>query len=263
MRVTAGQIGMNCAVDGPDGAPWVVLSNSLATTLDMWEDQAAALSRSWRVLRYDQRGHGGTDSPDGPYSFGLLVGDLEALLDTLGIGRAHLVGLSMGGVTALGLALARPERVGRLVVCDTSATSTPAAACQWAERSKIAAEQGMDALVEPTVQRWFPPETIVANPPHLDRVRQMIKSTAVAGFAGGAAALSDVDYASAIGSVRAPTLFVAGERDGVLPAAMRALHEQVPGSRFAELAGAGHLSNLDAPAQFNAAVQAFLAGSGG
>jgi 3-oxoadipate enol-lactonase len=267
VRVTAGGISVNYTVDGPDGArdgaPWVVLSNSLATTLDMWEGQVPALAQSFRVLRYDQRGHGETDSPDGPYSFDLLVSDLEALLDALDIPRAHVVGLSMGGATALGLALRRPERVGLLVICDTSAASTPEAARQWAARAAVAAEQGMAALVEPTIERWFPAETVAANPPHLDLVRQMIKSTPVAGFRGGAAALSEVDYASAVTSVSAPTLFVVGERDGGLPRAMRSLHAQLPASQFAELPGAGHLSNLDAPADFNAAVVAFLSDSGG
>lgn len=258
MRVTVGDIEVRCAVDGPEGAPWTVLVNSLATTLEMWDDQVPALSRDFRVLRYDQRGHGGTTAPDGRYAFGTLVDDLEGLLDAFGIGSAHVVGLSMGGTTALGLALRRPDRVRGLVVCDTSGTSTPAAARQWAERTETAEREGMAALVGPTIARWFPPETVAAGPPHLDRVRKMIADTPVAGFRGCAAALSDVDHASGLGGLRAPALFVVGERDGVLSPVMRAMHEAVPGSRFTELAGAGHLSNLDAPAEFTEAVTGFL-----
>jgi 3-oxoadipate enol-lactonase len=258
MHAAVGEITMRYALDGPQGAPWVVLSNSLATTLEMWDEQIPALTRHFRVLRYDQRGHGGTDAPAGPYTFDALVTDLELLLGRLGIDRAHVVGLSMGGTTALGLARRRPGLVDRLVVCDTPAASSPASARQWAQRVALAERDGMAALVEETVGRWFPPEVLAANPPYVDRVRGMIKATPVAGFCGGAAALADVDYASDVHRVAAPTLFVVGSRDGVLGEAMRGLHRSLPGSAFVELAGAGHLSHLDAPREFSAAVTDFL-----
>jgi 3-oxoadipate enol-lactonase len=259
MRIKANGIAINYRIDGPEGAPWIVFSNSLATSLAMWDEQAAALQNSYRVLRYDQRGHGDTDAPAGRYAFDTLLADALALIDALGIEKTHFAGLSMGGATALGLVERHPERFDRVVVCDSPCQSTPQSSQQWQERIATAQKQGMAALVEPTIARWFAPETVAANPPHLEKVRAMIRSTPVDGFIGCAAALADHDYASAVASVERPVLFVAGEKDGAAPAAMRKLHEKLGGSRFVELAGAGHISNMDRPAEFNRALGDFLA----
>jgi 3-oxoadipate enol-lactonase len=259
MKIKANGITINYRIDGPEGAPWIVFSNSLATSLAMWDEQAAALQNSCRVLRYDQRGHGGTDAPAGHYAFDTLLADALALIDALGIERTHFAGLSMGGATALGLVERHPERFDRVIVCDSPCQSTPQSSQQWHERIAIAQKQGIAALVEPTIARWFPPETVAENPPHLDKVRTMIRSTPVDGFVGCAAALADHDYASAVASVKRPVLFVAGEKDGAAPAAMRKLHEKLNGSRFVELPGAGHISNMDRPAEFNRAMVDFLA----
>lgn len=260
MRINANGIAINYRIDGREGAPWVVFSNSLATTLAMWDEQAAALQDCYRVLRYDQRGHGGSDAPAGRYAFATLVADALALIDALAIEKTHFVGLSMGGATALGLVERHPERFDRVIVCDSPCRSTPQSSQQWEERIATASRDGLAALVEPTIARWFAPETVAANPPHLDKVRAMIRATPVAGFIGCAAALADHDYAAAAASVRRPVLFVAGEKDGATPAAMRKLHESVAGSRFVELPGAGHISNMDRPVEFNRAVLDFLAG---
>ncbi len=181
MHVKANGIAFNCRLDGPEGAPWIVFSNSLATTMAMWDEQARDLAGAFRVLRYDQRGHGDTEAPQGRYTFALLIADVIALLDALAIRRAHFVGLSMGGVTALGLAQRHADRIDRVVVCDSPGKSTPASAQQWEERIAIALRDGMEPLIEPTIARWFPPETVKKNPPHLDRVREMIRATPVAG----------------------------------------------------------------------------------
>jgi 3-oxoadipate enol-lactonase len=258
MQVKANGITINYAVDGPDGAPWLIFSNSLATDLAAWEDQARELKGAFRVLRYDQRGHGASEAPAGRYSFELLIADVLALMDALAIEKAHFAGLSMGGATALGLAEQHPERLDKVIVCDSPCQSTPASTQLWEERIAVAEKQGMEALVEPTVTRWFPPEVIKANPPYLDKVRQMVRGTPVNGFIGCAAALADHDYATAAATVKRPVLFLAGEKDGVTPAAMRKLNQSLPGSRYVELAGAGHISNLDQPAAFNRAVAEFL-----
>jgi 3-oxoadipate enol-lactonase len=258
MRVKANGITINCEVDGAEGAPWLVLSNSLATNVHMWDDQAADLKRSFRVLRYDQRGHGGTDAPAGRYTFDLLIADVLALFDALSIRRAHFGGLSMGGATALGLALRHPDRIDRAIICDSGCASTPATSQQWEERIAAAQKQGMEGLVDSTIARWFPPETVKANPPHLDKVRAMIRSTPVNGFIGCAAALADHDFRSAVSSVTRPLLFIVGEKDGTTPAAMRDMHQKVPGSGFVELPGAGHISNMDQPAKFTEAIAKFL-----
>jgi 3-oxoadipate enol-lactonase len=184
-----------------------------------------------------------------------------ALMDALGIKRAHFAGLSMGGATALGLAQKHADRLDRVIVCDSPCQSTPVSTQQWEERIAVAQKDGIEALVEPTVGRWFPPEVLKANPPHIDRIRQMIRSTPVNGFIGCAAALADHNYAAEAASVTRPVLFIVGEKDGVTPAAMRKLNEAVKGSRYVELPGAGHISNMDQPQGFTRAIAEFLKGA--
>jgi len=261
MKTKANGISINYQVDGPEGAPWLVFSNSLATNLAMWDDQARAFGKTFRVLRYDQRGHGATDAPAGRYPFDQLIADAVALMDALGIKKASFAGLSMGGATALGFAQQHPERLDKVIVCDSPCQSTPTSTQQWEERIVVAQKQGMEALVEPTVSRWFPPEVMDAKPPHVDKVRAMIRTTPVNGFVGCAAALADHNYAAAVATVTRPVLFMAGEKDGVTPTAMRKLSTALPGSRYAELPGAGHISNMDRPEAFNQIVADFLRGS--
>jgi 3-oxoadipate enol-lactonase len=258
MKIKANGISINYQVDGPDGAPWLVLSNSLATNLSMWDDQARELGRALRVLRYDQRGHGATEAPAGRYTFELLIADALALMDALAIRKAHFGGLSMGGATALGLAQKHPDRLDRVIVCDSPCQSTPTSSQQWEERIVVAQKHGIDALVEPTLARWFPSDIMKANPPHLDKVRQMIRTTPVNGFIGCAAALADHNYAAAVATVPQPVLFMVGEKDAAAPP-MRKLNEALPGSRYVELPGAGHISNLDQPEAFTRAIKDFLA----
>ena len=145
-----------------------------------------------------------------------------------------------------------------MIVCDSPCQSTPTSTQQWEERIAIAQKDGIEALVEPTVARWFPPEIVEANPPYLDRIRQMIRTTPVNGFIGCAAALADHDYAAAVATVTRPVLFMVGEKDGITPPAMRKLNEALPGSRYVELPGAGHISNLDQPQAFTQAMADFL-----
>jgi len=257
MKVKANGITINYQIDGPDNAPCLMFSNSLATTLAMWDEQAAALKDSFRVIRYDQRGHGATDAPAGRYAYDTLLADALGLLDALSIRKAHFAGLSMGGATALGLAERHPDRFDRIIVCDSPCQSTPQSSQQWEERIAIAQKQGVAALVEPTVSRWVPPEILAQNPPHVDKIRAMIRATPVNGFIGCAAALADHDYASAVASVTRPVLFLVGEKDPPAPA-MRKLNEKLPGSRYAEIPGAGHICNMDRPAEFTKAVRDFL-----
>ena len=157
MQVKANGIAFNCQIDGARGAPWLIFSNSLATNLSMWDHQAQVLSTRFQILRYDQRGHGKTDAPEGRYAFATLLTDVIALMDALKIPSARFCGLSLGGATALGLAEQHPDRIDRAIVCDSPCASTPASAKQWEERIAVAKARGMDALVEPTLQRWFNP----------------------------------------------------------------------------------------------------------
>jgi len=259
MRIKANGITFNYEIEGPEGAPWMMFSNSLATNLSMWDPQAADFAGSFRVLRYDQRGHGATEAPVGRYTYPQLVADAVALLDALKIACAHFVGLSMGGATALALAELHAARVDHVVVCDSPCMSTPATALQWAERIAMAEKGGVAALVDSTLARWFPPETLAAKPAHVENVRAMILSTPVNGFIGCAAALADHDYNTKIATAKRPVLFIAGSKDGITPAAMKDMSSRLPGSRYVELEGAGHISNLDRPAEFTKAVKEFFA----
>ncbi|MFL6798742.1 MAG: 3-oxoadipate enol-lactonase [Xanthobacteraceae bacterium] len=261
MRTKANGININYRLDGPENAPWLIFSNSLATSLAMWDEQVRELSSEFRVLRYDQRGHGGSDAPAGRYPFDLLLADAVALMDAVGIKKASFAGLSMGGATALGLAEKHPDRLERVIVCDSPCQSTPASTQQWEERILIAQKEGIEALVEPTVSRWFPPEVLAAKPAYLDKVREMVRSTPVNGFIGCAAALADHNYAAKAATVTRPVLFMAGEKDGVTPAAMRKLSAALPGSRYVELPGAGHISNMDQPRAFTEVLRNFLKGA--
>src|SRR3974390_302779 len=163
MKVKANGIAINYQIDGPERAPWLIFSNSLATSSAMWDEQAAALKDRFRVLRYDQRGHGATEAPAGRYAFDTLLADVLGLMDALSIKKAHFAGLSMGGATALGLAEQHPERFDRIIVCDSPCQSTPQSTQQWEERIAIAQKQGIDVLVEPTIGRWFPADTVAKN----------------------------------------------------------------------------------------------------
>jgi 3-oxoadipate enol-lactonase len=262
MHIKANGIAINYAIDGQEGAPWLVFSNSLATDLSMWDQQAADFASTHRVLRYDQRGHGKTEAPAGRYTFDLLIADALALMDAFSIEQANFCGLSMGGATALGLAQRHPDRIARAIVADSGCASTPQSAQQWEERIAVAQKGGMDPLVEATATRWFPPEVVAKNPPYLDKARAMIRNTPVNGFIGCAAALADHDFRSAVASTRPPVLFIAGEKDagGAVATAMKAMQQELKGSRYVELSGAGHISNLDDPAGFSRAVRAFLNG---
>src|SRR5580704_4065693 len=213
MRINANGISMNTQIDGPEDAPWLVLSNSLLTNLSMWDDQVAELKQSFRILRYDQRGHGGTEVTEGPYSFDLLVADVIGLLDALSIKRAHFAGLSMGGVTALFLAQRHPQRFDRIIACDCAPASTPASAQQWQERIALVAKDGMAALADPTVARWFPPDFVATKSPVLDKIRNMILNTPIAGFTGCAQALSNYDLRPALPDIDRRTLLMVGTKD--------------------------------------------------
>src|SRR5260370_26533826 len=257
MQSTVNGISINFEIDGPDSAPWLVLSNSLMTNLTMWDDQVAELKKSFRILRYDQRGPGGRPASEGPYSFDLLVADIMALFDMLGIKRANFCGLSMGGMTALFLAQRHPQRFDRMLACACGPAPTPASAQQWKERIELASKDGLAALVESTIARWFPPEFLATKSPVLDKIRQMIRSTPIAGFSGCAQALSDYDLRPGLAGIDRRTLLIVGSKDATL-AGIRQIKEAVPGAPLVELEGAGPISNVEQPPPFAPAIPAFL-----
>lgn len=259
MRLTANGIQMHYTLNGPASAPVVTLSHSLATNLAMWEPQASALAARYRVLRYDTRGHGGTDAPDGPYSLELLAEDAVALLRALGIERTHFVGLSMGGMIGQILALTHPDMLRSLVLCDTSSRVPPEARPVWDDRIRMAESQGMEPHVEPTLGRWFTPPFAAKNQPILESVRAMIRQTKPQGYVGCCHAIKSLDLTDRLPAITIPTLIVVGEDDPGTPvAASRAIHERIARSELVVLKSASHLSNIEQPETFTKALLDFL-----
>lgn len=263
MRLAANGIGVEYELTGPPGAPVVTLSHALATHLGMWEPQRAALEARYRVLRYDTRGHGGSEVPAGPYSFPRLVADVRALLDAVGIERTHFVGISMGGMIGQWIALTHPERLRSLTLCDTSPRTPPEAAAIWDERVAVAAREGMVAHVEPSIGRWFTPSFVEEHPEVVDPVRAMVGGTDPRGFIACAAALREHDVLDRLTEIEVPTLVIVGEDDPGTPvAAAEAIHERIAGSELVVLKSASHLSNLEQAGAFNSELLAFLSRTG-
>jgi 3-oxoadipate enol-lactonase len=259
MKVRANGIEMHYTLDGPEGAPVVTLSHSLATTLAMWDPQLPVLTARYRVLRYDTRGHGGTEAPAGAYSLDLLAADAAALLRALGVARTHWVGLSMGGMIGQTLALQHPELVASLALCDTSSRVPPEARPTWADRIKTAEAQGMEPLVEPTIGRWFTPGFVAGRPDAVDPVRAMIRGTVARGYVGCCHAIAALDLTDRLGAITVPTLVIVGEEDQGTPvAAARTIQERIPVAELVVLKSASHLSNIEQPAAFTSALTTFL-----
>ncbi len=260
MRTEANGITINCKIDGPEGAPWVMLSNSLATNLSMWDGQTAVLAERYQVLRYDQRGHGHSDVPAGNYDFDLLADDAAALMQAHGIEACHFVGLSMGGMTAMGLGLNHPERLISITIANSRADVTPQFQGVFDERIAIALNEGMEALVPSTIDRWFTEALREAAPDFLDDVSEMIRGTPPVGYAGCARAVQNVDYLSRLGAVDKPVLLIAGAQDiATPPECMRDIQSTISGAQYIELDPASHLSNLEQPEAFTTALTKFLA----
>ena len=232
--------------------PSVVLIHALACDLTLWDPQAEALAAHHDVVRYDVRGHGLSPLPAGGLSFDALADDLAKLLDSLGIARAHVVGLSMGGVIARLFALRHPQRVARLALCATLAALPPEAASAWRERAQLVRERGMAAIVEWTLAQWFPAEALRARTPAVEHARAMIAAAPADGYLAVCAAVPELDFFARQGEIRAPTLVLAGAADPKLRSlAPEALARAIPGALLHLFSGAGHLPNLDAPDKFN------------
>ena len=259
MKITANGIEIRYLLEGPETAPAVVLSHSLAAHLGMWEDQLPILSE-YRVLRYDTRGHGGTAAPEGEYTLGQLADDLFGLLDALGIEKAHFVGLSMGGMVGQTAALEDPGRFLTLSLCDTSSRVPPEGRALWNERIAAARSGGMESLVASTIDRWFSRGFQAAAPERVERVRGMIRATPVAGYCGCCAAIRDLDVTGRLAEIRVPTLLIVGEHDPGTPvAAHEAIRDRIEGARLVVVEDARHFTNVERTDAFNAALSGFLA----
>jgi 3-oxoadipate enol-lactonase len=243
--------------DGPADRPVLVLSNSIGTTLNMWDIQVQDLSKHFRILRYDTRGHGGSDAPAGAYSIARLGRDVIELLDALNIGRVHFCGLSLGGMVGQWLGIHTPDRIDRLILCNTSSFLGPTE--QWDGRiASVLEAEDMSETAEMFLGYWFPLRMLEPESPVAGTFRAMLLATDRQGLAGCYAAVRDMDMRRTVALIRSPTMVIAGQFDTVtLPSHSELIAATVSGSRSVILP-AVHLSNIECPAAFMSAVLEFL-----
>jgi 3-oxoadipate enol-lactonase len=259
MKLKANGIQINYEFSGRLGAPVVMLSHSLGSCLSMWEPQMEILQNHYRVLRYDTRGHGGSDAPESGYTMAQLVEDAVGLLQVLSIAKVHWVGLSMGGMIGQQLALDHPDILVSLVLCDTTAIMPEASRPLMQERIELARQKGMEGLVNATLERWFTPPFLQQNPPELRRIREYFLKTPVAGYVGCSEAIQGLNLSGRLAEINIPSLIIVGEEDmGTPVAAARAIQGHIPDSRLVILPSAAHLSNVEQAKAFNQALMGFL-----
>lgn len=259
MQITSNGVAINCELSGPEDAPVVAMAHSLASSSVMWAPQLPALEQYFRVLRVDMRGHGESEAPAMAYRLDMLGDDLLGVLDALGVERCHFVGLSIGGMIGQNLALRAPERLDRLVICDTSAKFLPEAAPMIDQRIAAVQAEGMVVLADSTIERWFTPSYLAGNPAAVETIRQQIIDTPIEGFVGCCHALLDLDYLDRLGEISLPTLVLVGEDDPATDVPMaREIQSRIAGAQLAILPSASHLSNVEQAAAFNDAVVGFL-----
>jgi 3-oxoadipate enol-lactonase len=259
MFIEVNGIKMNYELSGKEQAPVVVLSHSLACSMLMWTPQLELLESAFRVLRYDTRGHGGSDAPSGPYSLAQLVDDAIGMLDELAIDRVHWIGVSMGGMIGQGMALGHSDRLESLVLADTTAIIPDEAQPVWQERIDTVGREGMTAVAEPTLERWFTPTYLNRKHPEIDQIRQQILMTPVAGYIGCSEAIRRLNYLDQLAAIRTPTLIIVGADDPGTPvAASEAMHARIPGSKLEVIPSAAHLANIEQAEIFNANLMTFL-----
>lgn len=253
------RVELNYLIEGPEGAPVIAFSNSLGTTMAMWEEAARALAGEFRCLRYDTRGHGGSEVPGAGFEVEDLALDVAALLDGLGIAQAHIVGLSLGGMTGQVLAVMRPDLVDRLVLVATSAHMPPANL--WTERAAMVRSRGMAAIADNVIARWFTPAEKGSAGAQATR-RILVEEVPQEGYALCCEAISRMDLRERIGAIRAPTLVVAGAEDPATPVAMaEEIRARIPGAELAVVADAAHLISVERPEALTALIASFLGAS--
>ncbi len=259
MKVKANDIHVNYKMTGKEGAPVVMLSHSLGSSLVMWNPQTEALEPHYRVLRYDIRGHGRSDAPAGAYTLDQLGDDAIGLLDALAIELVHWVGLSLGGMIGQCLALNHADRLQSLVLCDTAAIIPKDTQPMRSERINTARKKGMEALVQSTLERWFTPPYLSQNPPEVELIREHFLATPVAGYTGCSEAILGLNYLERLPEIKIPTMIIVGEEDlGTPVAASEAMHKRISNSRLVVLPSAAHLSNIEQAEAFNSVLLRFL-----
>lgn len=242
-------------ISGAKEAPVLLLLNSLGATHAMWDAQMPLLERHYRVIRCDTRGHGQSPSPEGPYAFEDFVADALALLDTHDVAKASVMGVSLGGMTGLGLGLAAPERIEQVICCAARADATDRFVQSWHDRLAKLEAHGLEAVWSGTIGFWLSAATRHAHPEREARLRDGFLCTTETGYRGCAHALMQLDYLRHLDGLKVPALFVAGEHDGgATPDTMRAMAEACAQGQFAVVPEARHVLNVDRPDSFAAAI---------
>jgi 3-oxoadipate enol-lactonase len=243
-------------VEGPAGAPVLMLSNSLGTNLHMWDDQMAEWAKHFRVVRYDRRGHGKSGVPKGPYSMERFGRDVLAVADDLQIKKFNWCGLSMGGMVGQWLGANAPDRVDKLILSNTNfnyADKGP-----WNDRIKFVREKGLGELVDPNMERWFTAGFRARAPQSIAHMKAMFLATTPAGYIASCEAIRDMDFTASNSRITAPTLVIVGKQDPATPpAAGEAIAKQIKGAKLAAL-DAAHISNIEQPKQYTETVINFL-----
>lgn len=245
--------------EGREGGPPLLFCNSLGTDLHMWDGQLRdALGEGFLVIRYDQRGHGKSEAPAGPYTLERLGADAIDLLDALEIQAAAFCGVSLGGMTGTWLGMHHPRRLSRAALCNTTAWMPPRD--MWDARIKAVTDGGMAAIADGVVERWFTPKFRQREPAEVDRIRAMILATDPVGYVGCCAAVRDMDLRNGLGTIETPVLVVNGADDPATPPERgHYLVQRIPGAQEVTLEAA-HLSNIEARPSFNGHVLSFLKG---
>lgn len=243
-------------VEGPLDAPALMFCNSLSSDLSMWDEQIPELARRFRIVRYDGRGHGGSILSPVTYTLDQLGRDAVAILDALGIARAHWCGVSLGGMVGMWLLTHARERIGRAVLANTAAYMGPADL--WNDRIAAARDGGMEAIVDATIARWFPAGFRIRQPGTIERMRAMILRTPSAGFQACCTAIRDMDQRETIRTIENPVLVIIGSKDpATTPADGELIHARIRGSRRLIL-NAAHISNVEQAERFTTALTRFL-----
>lgn len=243
-------------LSGPADKDALVFSNSLGETVAMWDSQAATLSGQFQILRYDTRGHGKSSTTRGPYTIEQLSRDVLALLDSLHLDRVHFCGLSMGGMTGMWLALHAPQRLRKLVLCNTAAKI--GTADNWNQRIDTVHKQGMKSVSSAVIERWFSPRFRASSPQIVSNTQRILEGADVEGYTANCGAVRDFDARGTVASIKVATLVVAGTHDpATTPEDGRYLAAKIQGARYVEL-DAAHLSNIEQPERFTAELTAFL-----
>ena len=259
MRASVNGIEIDYDLDGPAGAPVVVLSHSLAATREMWKPQLPALTKEYRVLNYDMRGHGKSSVTAPPYSFATLTADVVGLLDQLKIERVSFVGLSIGGMIGQHLALQDPQRLRCAALCCTTSAIPVTVRPVWDERIAQVEAGGMQTQVATTLERWLTAPYRAANPEVVEWIGGMIRDTPVQGFIGCGRAIQGLNITAELPKIELPVLILAGEKDPGIPPAMSAvIHGAIAGSEYAVIPDAAHIANVEQAEAFTARLLPFL-----